>query len=1433
MPISIEKIKEVLDLHKTRPVKLTELFPDEIRDGKLILDHLDFYRLGPTLKGIDFSDCVFDHCNFSYLADCALDLKTLDTNNNVEGATNHAWGSDSRIRDWSRLMWSAYPSDLFQYAKLSELAEMERSAVKCNDSFFVMERPTESEYGGRDGTLGWKIHISVHPDDLPKAFDLASPILSRYCNTFKVRDFREKSEEEDHRLDVGAQITAYLQEDGKVYVSPEQVEMMMQEVTTAFKENNIRVGIVPESDAKMTSEFFSLRNDRYVHFFSEKYDDRFGQEEYLPAKYIGKNFNFQNWDNPYEYCLIQQSNTQFDAPQFLHSLLSKAEDMSVEIAVKITLDACLHQYTSINMIDTVEKRDQFIMRCSDPLDDLREFIKPAYHDNNAIIQFVKMAVMLTEWLNHCDSVENLSFQNLTDIYTEQNNFKILFQEIQQTLSEAYPFEDKKKDHSFLNTIKEMRIECAKKKLEGVVDDFKHGIHASASLEETIDKFNIMMEKINPKNPDDISYVTEQLANQYLFSDVGHEILLAIMTETEKFSNPVATFIKALLNYSLGNLAECANNLSEIIVSDNFLLSKKGIDLLESIFKHQDPEMYLTQLNKVAANGSFIAQVMLFTDCMSSGDAINAKHWAKKIKANITPQELIDESADELKETYEQVDLVLAQELTDEQAPKNPVSDKDESFSETVAQSAERTSSSTFLFRLADDRSQQDSHSTAPEKHDALLYTSVAGPIKHIYIIGHEVSHEKMFAMAESKGVPCAFIFLPKLNSGENPLDSYREILKKISNEKKLSPHVQITIDAHGNVGQSQKLSGDAHFIGATPELHIDTVELLNVTANTLHLNAENSTTHIYSCHGGRVVQDLMVYKPELEIGVVTHTTDDLVSFGLFDNEGMSNGLQRHNDTEITGEMRTLYDFVSDSITGNDVATSYYLSHGTKYMHGTVRPHQHFLSHPKDYLMLAINNAFDGIPASDKEFLLQQLNIQKMLDDMPSDWMEHYRTAGLLLAAAHGDIEYINAYANAGYDIQATFNRTSAFDLAISKNKPDVVRCLLKKGFDPSPSDEIKTPLFEALFKRHFEIAIILLSDPRVDPNCANKDENTVLHLFSAQNDQIDSVQILLNDARTDPNLKNKSGDTALHIAVRNGQIEIARALLSNERTDPIVLTSSGASIVQIAMQASNPAMVDLLLTHGAEPLSCNTLKRNIRTSSGLTNADTPIQEILKYIGENKININDDVLIFSRAWLIAARHETEASLAEMQELLDAGLNPNIVDERGQSYLHHAAREGNIRMVNILLNHGANPNISDVNGYKPLHCAAKEGHAEITAALLLDKRTDANAKTKIQYRGSDNTEQHYNAIDLVAQNLNRDSESNGNKFGVTLNLLVADGRAEYSDLAKRSVEMIKHMEQSSARTSTSPFLFRLPDDKQALGSRPDPAGQDSAMDHMIKK
>jgi ankyrin repeat protein len=91
-----------------------------------------------------------------------------------------------------------------------------------------------------------------------------------------------------------------------------------------------------------------------------------------------------------------------------------------------------------------------------------------------------------------------------------------------------------------------------------------------------------------------------------------------------------------------------------------------------------------------------------------------------------------------------------------------------------------------------------------------------------------------------------------------------------------------------------------------------------------------------------------------------------------------------------------------------------------------------------------------------------------------------------------------------------------------------------------------------------------------------------------------------------------------------------------------------------------------------------------------------------------------------------------------------ININVADANGNTALHHAARNGDIQVVELLVNRGADVDIQDQGGNTALHLAAANGNVEVVE-LLVNRGADINIQNLNGQIADDlaNQNNHHNA------------------------------------------------------------------------------------------
>ncbi len=251
----------------------------------------------------------------------------------------------------------------------------------------------------------------------------------------------------------------------------------------------------------------------------------------------------------------------------------------------------------------------------------------------------------------------------------------------------------------------------------------------------------------------------------------------------------------------------------------------------------------------------------------------------------------------------------------------------------------------------------------------------------------------------------------------------------------------------------------------------------------------------------------------------------------------------------------------------------------------------------------------------------------------------------------------------------------------------VVTLLVASGADPSArSFDDHTPLHFALRHRNNAVAAILVR-AGADVNAAENDDITPLHLAVYDS----AVTTLLLEAGAD--VHADADGTALHRAETAGVVD--------------VLLAAGADINALG-RFGTPLMASV----------------RPGISFGQSRRDT-VSEVTSRLLERGADLNARSGIGQTALHAAAF----AGPAVIRALLDAGADPSVADNSGETLFHTLAKYSSIGAVGIpiLLDAGVDISQPSNNGETPLHLAAGAVRNAANVTLLLDSGADPGLRT----------------------------------------------------------------------------------------------------------
>ena len=261
---------------------------------------------------------------------------------------------------------------------------------------------------------------------------------------------------------------------------------------------------------------------------------------------------------------------------------------------------------------------------------------------------------------------------------------------------------------------------------------------------------------------------------------------------------------------------------------------------------------------------------------------------------------------------------------------------------------------------------------------------------------------------------------------------------------------------------------------------------------------------------------------------------------------------------------------------------------------------------------------------------------------------------------------------------AAAGRLDAADVRRRQGCVDCIPVLVQGGADINAADpDGITPLLSAIINGHYDVANVLL-DKGANPNVADRTGRTPLysavdfHTMPASNRP--SPKEIDNEITSLDLVKSLLAQGA-NVNAQLKQQQPYRTKL--DRGDDTMLTTGTTPLLRAA-KAGDVAAMKLLLARNADP--------KLATRNG-------INPLMAAAG-----------LGTKEEDTTGRRKTEADAIEAIKLcLDAGIDINAVDSRGQTALHGAAFQGYDDVVQFLVAHGAKLDVKDKQGKTPLDSA----------------------------------------------------------------------------------------------------------------------------------
>ena len=243
--------------------------------------------------------------------------------------------------------------------------------------------------------------------------------------------------------------------------------------------------------------------------------------------------------------------------------------------------------------------------------------------------------------------------------------------------------------------------------------------------------------------------------------------------------------------------------------------------------------------------------------------------------------------------------------------------------------------------------------------------------------------------------------------------------------------------------------------------------------------------------------------------------------------------------------------------------------------------------------------------------------------------------------------------------------------------------------------ENETALLSACEEGNTDLINMLLS-AGADPNIATTNGNSFLHSATYYNDDdSDDDDDDDDDGDDDDDDDDDGDDDDVWYEVFHGMTDL------DESVDVNATDQRNQTALLVACIKRKTGIINILLNAGADP--------NIATTNGNT--------CLHYAACYGDSSDDD----------------DVSQEVLQAIIDHGADVNAINQRNQTALLVACKQGNTGIINILLNAGADPNIATTNGNSCLHSVVWYGDDDSddddvrheVFQVIIDHGADVNA------------------------------------------------------------------------------------------------------------
>lgn len=315
------------------------------------------------------------------------------------------------------------------------------------------------------------------------------------------------------------------------------------------------------------------------------------------------------------------------------------------------------------------------------------------------------------------------------------------------------------------------------------------------------------------------------------------------------------------------------------------------------------------------------------------------------------------------------------------------------------------------------------------------------------------------------------------------------------------------------------------------------------------------------------------------------------------------------------------------------------------------------------------------------------------------------------------------------------NGDTFLHIALKTKKVKNVSWLLSQKIKTDITNKDNLTAFDiAVSHQNHRIAKTLLSTSKVNLNKKDNFGRTALQDSVILGDH-EMAKILL-EGGANINAKNNNNRNVIYDALAYGNSEFLEYLLSFKNVELNNLDTNKDSILTHKTVKENDDIAIMLIKNGADPTLINSDGKNFLCNYALKGIDA--LDVINTIIKCGFNINSKTAnghtvlmeLIEKALILHKKEdeqERQSILALANALLNKGLDPNIVNNKGETALFHAIRFNDEQIVDLLLSYNIDVNIKNSKKQTPLSVAVYQGGKSFNIIQkLLKNNADSTVK-----------------------------------------------------------------------------------------------------------